>query len=158
MSRNGAGVYSLPAGNPVVTATTITSSWANTTMTDIGTALTGSLAADGQTTVTANIPMNGFKITGIAVATTTGDALSYGRAATVTTLSATATTVTTLTTSGAAALGAGSTTIPQSPCRIRRVIAANSSPQTGLSPVGVSLYPNSKPQPSRKAQSLLTEV
>ncbi|CAB5217704.1 hypothetical protein UFOVP202_1, partial [uncultured Caudovirales phage] len=29
MSRNGSGTYNLPAGNPVVTGTTITSSWAN---------------------------------------------------------------------------------------------------------------------------------
>lgn len=47
MPRNSAGTYSLPAGNPVVTGTTISSSWANTTMSDIGTALTGSLARNG---------------------------------------------------------------------------------------------------------------
>ena len=41
MSRNGSGTYSLPAGNPVVTATTITSTWANTTLSDIANALTG---------------------------------------------------------------------------------------------------------------------
>ena len=58
MSRNGSGTYSLPSGNPVVTATTITSTWANTTLSDIGTALTGSLAADGQTPATGNLNMN----------------------------------------------------------------------------------------------------
>jgi hypothetical protein len=52
MSRNGSGTYQLPAGNPVVTATTISSTWANTTLTDIATALTNSVAADGQTPIT----------------------------------------------------------------------------------------------------------
>jgi hypothetical protein len=89
MSRNGSGVYSLPAGNPVVTGTTISSSWANTTLSDIATALTGSIAADGQTAMTGNLQMGNNKITGLAVATATGDALSYGQAATVTTLTTT---------------------------------------------------------------------
>lgn len=52
MPRNGSGTYTLPSGNPVVTLTTITSTWANTTLSDIATALTGSLAADGQTGLT----------------------------------------------------------------------------------------------------------
>lgn len=52
MSRNGSGTYTLPAGNPVVTGTTISSSWANNTLTDIATALSGSIAADGQTPIT----------------------------------------------------------------------------------------------------------
>ena len=52
MSRNGSGTYTLPAGNPVVTGTTISSSWANTTLTDIATALSNSIAADGQTPIT----------------------------------------------------------------------------------------------------------
>lgn len=55
MSRNGSGVYSLPSGNPVVTGTTITSNWANTTLSDIASALTGSVASDGQTTMSGNL-------------------------------------------------------------------------------------------------------
>jgi hypothetical protein len=78
MSRNGAGVYTLAAGNPVVTGTTISSTWANNTLSDIATALTQSLAKDGQTTPTANIPMGGFKITGLGAPTTAGDALAFG--------------------------------------------------------------------------------
>ena len=78
MSRNGAGVYTLAAGNPVVTGTTISSTWANNTLSDIATALTQSLAKDGQTTPTANIPLGGFKITGLGAPTTAGDALAYG--------------------------------------------------------------------------------
>jgi hypothetical protein len=79
MSRNGSGTYSLPAGNPVVTNTTISSTWANNTLTDIATALTNSIAADGQTTVTGNIQMNNNKLTGLAVGTTTGDSVEYSQ-------------------------------------------------------------------------------
>ena len=89
MSRNGSGVYSLPAGNPVVTGTTISSSWANTTLSDIATALTGSVAADGQTAMTGNLQMGNNKITGLAIATASGDALSYGQAATISALTVT---------------------------------------------------------------------
>ena len=66
MSRNGSGTYTLPAGNPVVTGTTISSTWANNTLTDISTALTGSLASDGQTTATGNLKMGNNRVTGLA--------------------------------------------------------------------------------------------
>jgi hypothetical protein len=52
MSRNGSGTYNLPAGNPVVTGTIISSTWANNTLADMATAITGSIAADGQTPIT----------------------------------------------------------------------------------------------------------
>lgn len=77
MARNGSGTYSLPAGNPVVTGTTIQSTWANNTLSDIATALTQSLSQDGQTPVTANLPMGGFKLTGLAAGTTAGDSVRY---------------------------------------------------------------------------------
>ena len=66
MSRNGSGVYSLPAGNPVTTATTISSTWANNTLTDIANALTGSLSADGQTPLTGNLNVNNNNLTNVA--------------------------------------------------------------------------------------------
>ena len=47
MPRNGAGVYSLPAGNPVVPNTTIATAWANPTLADISQALTDSLDRNG---------------------------------------------------------------------------------------------------------------
>ena len=47
-SRNGSGTYSLPAGNPVTSGTTISSSWANTTLNDIGAELTNSLDRQGR--------------------------------------------------------------------------------------------------------------
>ncbi len=74
MSRNGSGIYNLPTGNPVVTGTTITSNWANTTLSDISTALTGSLASDGQTPVTGDIQMGGNKVTGMGTPTSAQDA------------------------------------------------------------------------------------
>lgn len=76
MSRNGSGTYNLPAGNPVVTGTSITSSWANTTLSDIAAALTGSIAADGQTPMTGNLNMTNNTIENIADATASGDAVS----------------------------------------------------------------------------------
>lgn len=69
MARNGSGTYNLPAGNPVVTGTTISSTWANSTLSDIASALTGSVAADGQTVISSNLPMNGYAHTGVGDAT-----------------------------------------------------------------------------------------
>jgi len=77
MSRNGSGTYTLPAGNPVVTGTTISSTWANNTLADIATALTGSLAADGQTPATGDLDLNSYKIENLAPGTTTGDAVEF---------------------------------------------------------------------------------
>jgi hypothetical protein len=48
MPRNSSGTYSLPTGNPVVTGTLIESVWANTTMADLGAALTESLDRNGR--------------------------------------------------------------------------------------------------------------
>jgi len=69
MARNGSGTYSLPAGNPVVTGTTISSTWANNTLNDLGNAMTASLAYDGQTVPISNLPMGGYLHTGVANAT-----------------------------------------------------------------------------------------
>lgn len=67
MPRNGSGVYSLPGGiNPVVTQTLITSNWANTTMNDLAAAITASIARDGQSPPTANLPMANFRHTGVS--------------------------------------------------------------------------------------------
>lgn len=69
MARNGSGTYSLPAGQPVVTGTVIDSTVFNTFTADVATALTNSLAKNGETTASANLPMGGFKHTGVADAT-----------------------------------------------------------------------------------------
>jgi len=69
MARNGAGTYTLPAGNPVTTGTTISSTWANNTLNDIASGLTTSLAYDGQTAPVANLPMATYAHTGVGNAT-----------------------------------------------------------------------------------------
>jgi hypothetical protein len=79
MSRNGSGVYSLPAGNPVVTNTTISSTWANNTLTDLATAMTGSVAADGQTPITGNLQMGSNRITGLADGIASTDAATVNQ-------------------------------------------------------------------------------
>ena len=76
MSRNGSGTYSLPVGNPVVTGTTISSTWANNTLTDIANALTGSLAADGQTTASGNLNMGTNRIINLSDPTSSQDAVT----------------------------------------------------------------------------------
>lgn len=48
MPRNASGVYSLPAGNPVVAATQITVAWGNGTMSDLGSEMTNSLDRSGR--------------------------------------------------------------------------------------------------------------
>jgi len=79
MSRNGSGTYSLPTGNPVVTNTVISSTWANSTLTDIASALTGSVAADGQTPMTGPLNLNSNKITNLTAGTVSGDAVEYSQ-------------------------------------------------------------------------------
>ena len=74
MSRNGSGTYTLPAGNPVVTGTTITTTWANTTLTDIANTLTASVAADGQTPMTGSLNMANNKVISVTDPTNAQDA------------------------------------------------------------------------------------
>ena len=77
MPRNGSGTYQLPAGNPVVTGTPISSSTQNTTMVDVANALTTSVATDGQTPMTANLTMGNNKLTGLSAGTAAGDSVRY---------------------------------------------------------------------------------
>ncbi len=78
MSRDSNGTYNLPSGNPVLPGTVIESDWANTTMSDIAGALTGSIAANGVTEPTANLPMGGFHHTGVSAATARNQYLTLG--------------------------------------------------------------------------------
>ncbi len=64
MPRDGSGIYTLPAGNPVVTNTLIESNWANPTMSDIAVQLNNVLTRDGLLG-----PVNPFKLVDGAVAT-----------------------------------------------------------------------------------------
>ena len=74
MSRNGSGTYTLPVGNPVVTGTTISTTWANTTLTDIANTLTASVASDGQTPMTGSLNMASNKIISVTDPTNAQDA------------------------------------------------------------------------------------
>jgi len=77
MPRNGSGVYSPPGANyPAVSGTLITAANRNAVDADIATALTGSIAVNGESVVTANIPFAGNKLTGIGAATARTDAAS----------------------------------------------------------------------------------
>jgi len=104
MSRNGSGTYTLPAGNPVVTGTTIASTWANNTMNDLTSAMTDSVAADGQTAMTGNLNLNSNKIVNLATPTLSTDAVTKAYADA---LVGGAGSFTTLTSSGATTFTAG---------------------------------------------------
>lgn len=115
MSRNGSGVYTLPAGNPVVSQTVISSSWANNTMNDLAAAMTDSVAADGQTPMTGPLNVNSNKIVNLANATISTDAVNYGQFSTPT-FSGAVVCSSTLTVTGATILGStlavgGNTTV-----------------------------------------------
>ncbi len=58
MPRNSSGNYTPPAGNPVVTDTTITSTWANALVSDLGAQITSSLDRSGRGGMLA--PLKGF--------------------------------------------------------------------------------------------------
>ena len=75
------GTYTLPAGNPVTTGTTITSTWANTTFSDVATALTGSVATDGSSPMTGALQMSNNKITGVADGTASTDVATVNQIA-----------------------------------------------------------------------------
>ena len=76
--RNGAGIFTVT--NPdFVSGTTISSSEMDANFSDVATGITQSIAADGQTTITANLPMNSKKLTGLAVGSATGDSVTYGQ-------------------------------------------------------------------------------
>ena len=80
MSYQGNGTFLIStAGQPVVTGTTISSTAFNALTADLATGLSTALTKDGQTTPTANIPLGGYKITGLANATLSTDAMAFGQ-------------------------------------------------------------------------------
>ena len=87
MSFNGTGTFLInTSGQPVVTGTTITSTAFNALTADLATGLSTAITKDGQTVVTGNIPLNGFKLTNVGAPTVAGDALTYSQPAVVSTL------------------------------------------------------------------------
>ena len=80
MSYNGSGVFQInTTGQPVVAGTVISSTAFNALTSDLATGLSTAITKDGQTTVTANIPLAAFKITGLGAATVGTDAVQYGQ-------------------------------------------------------------------------------
>lgn len=80
MPRDGSGNYIRPAGQPVTTGTVIDATVFNALTADLATALTGSMPRDGQAPPTANLPMGGFKLTGLANGSAAADSITYGQA------------------------------------------------------------------------------
>lgn len=69
------GTFSLVSGNPVVTGTTISSTWANDTLSDIATnGLTLCVLKDGTQAITANLTMTNFRLTNLGAASARTDA------------------------------------------------------------------------------------
>lgn len=71
------GTFSLVSGNPVVTGTTISSTWANNTLSDIATGLSTCVLKDGTQTITANIPMSTFILTGLGAGSAAGNSVRW---------------------------------------------------------------------------------
>lgn len=78
MARNGAGVYTNPYPN-FVAGTVISSTEVDANNGQMATALTLSIAADGQTTVTANLPMSTNKFTGLGAGSAATDSANLGQ-------------------------------------------------------------------------------
>lgn len=82
MARNGSGVYSLPANSwyPAVSGVSASYSDWNATAADIQTALTQSVSADGQTTMTGSLNFgSSYRPYNVANASATGHPVVYGQ-------------------------------------------------------------------------------
>lgn len=87
MSFSG-GVYTLP-GPALVTGEVVSATENNQFRNDVAGALNLTMLRNGTSTATANLPMGGYKLTGLGAPSTNGDSLAYGAAAVVSTLGAT---------------------------------------------------------------------
>ena len=81
MSWNGSGTYVLTATYyPEVNGTVIDAVRYNGLMADLATGINNALAKDGQNAATANIPMGGFKFTGLAAGSAAGNSVRMEQA------------------------------------------------------------------------------
>lgn len=78
MPRDGSGQYTLP-GPPVVTDEPILASEENALRDDMATALTGSVARNGTSIPTGNLPMGTLKHTNVGNATVATEYAAYGQ-------------------------------------------------------------------------------
>ena len=80
MAYNGSGTFLInTAGQPVVAGTVISSTTFNALTADLATGLSTVITKDGQTTVTANIPMASFKFTGLGVGSAATDSATLSQ-------------------------------------------------------------------------------
>ena len=80
MSFNGSGTFLInTAGQPVVSGTVISSTAFNALTADLATGLSTVITKDGQTTVTANIPMSTYKFTGLGVGSAATDSANLSQ-------------------------------------------------------------------------------
>lgn len=78
MAFNGSGTFLInSAGQPVVYNTIIDEIVFNALTADLATGLSTCITKDGQTTVTADIPMGGFSLTGLAAGAANGESVRY---------------------------------------------------------------------------------
>lgn len=106
-ARNSSGTYSLyTPGNPVVTGTTISTAWANSTLADIGTELTNSLDRNGRGAMAAPLGLyaGNASVPGLAFSAETSSGL-YRNAAHDVRMSINGSDVTQWTTSGLNVIG-----------------------------------------------------
>lgn len=81
MPFDGNGNY-VPVGSPdfpAVPSTVIRASQYNNEILDIAAALSMCLTRDGQSVPFTNLPMNGYRLTGLGEPAALGDSLAYGR-------------------------------------------------------------------------------
>lgn len=84
MAWNGLGTFNLdPAFSPEINGNIIDAVRYNGLFTDLAVGLTAALARNGENVPSANLPMAGFKHTGAAAATATGQYLTWGQSALV---------------------------------------------------------------------------
>ena len=80
MSYNGSGTFLInTAGQPVVSGTVISSTAFNALTADLATGLSTAITKDGQTTVTANIPMSTYKFTGLGAGSAATDSANLSQ-------------------------------------------------------------------------------
>jgi len=80
MSFNGSGTFVInSAGQPVVTGTVISSTAFNALTADLATGLSTTITKNGQSIPTANLPMGGFKLTGLVDGTAATDSATVSQ-------------------------------------------------------------------------------
>lgn len=80
MSYNGAGTFVInSAGQPVAAGTAITATAFNALTADLATGLSTAMCKDGQSTATGNLPMGGFKLTGLSDGSAATDSATLGQ-------------------------------------------------------------------------------